>query len=97
MASNSSISVVAPAASAGRPPSWAPAALSTTAPPCQKRQIGESLRLNRGTSGEFRFIVRYRTAGRSAPRRFITIGRFGALTTEEARKRAKTILGAEAI
>ena len=54
--SNSSISLVATAASAGHPPSWAPATRSTTAPPCQKHQIEESLHLNRSRSGEFRLI-----------------------------------------
>ena len=49
-------------------------------------------------SGTKTFIARYRAdgGGRSAPRRFITIGRFGALTVEEARKQAKTVLGAAA-
>jgi hypothetical protein len=49
-------------------------------------------------SGTKTFIVRYRAdgGGRSAPRRFVTVGRFGALTAEEARKQAKTLLGAAA-
>ena len=34
--------------------------------------------------------------GASAPKRFITIGRYGALTVDEARNRAKEILGAVA-
>jgi integrase len=46
-------------------------------------------------SGAKTFIVRYRAdgGGRSAAQRFVTIGRFGALTAEQARKQAKTILG----
>lgn len=49
-------------------------------------------------SGTKTFVVRYRAdgGGRSAPRRFVTVGRFGALTAEEARKQAKTLLGAAA-
>jgi integrase len=49
-------------------------------------------------SGTKSFIVRYRAdgGGRSAPRRFVTLGRYGALTAEEARRKAKTLLGAAA-
>jgi integrase len=49
-------------------------------------------------SGTKTFIIRYRTdgGGRSAPRRFLTVGRFGALTVEQARKKAKSLLGAAA-
>ena len=49
-------------------------------------------------SGTKTFIARYRAdgGGRSAPRRFLTIGRFGTLTAEEARRQAKTVLGAAA-
>ena len=49
-------------------------------------------------SGTKTFIARYRAdgGGRSAARRFLTIGRFGTLTVEEARKQAKTVLGAAA-
>jgi integrase len=41
------------------------------------------------------FILRYRPGrvGRSAPKRFVTIGRFGPVTAEKARLRAMTILG----
>jgi integrase len=44
------------------------------------------------------FAVRYRpkSQGASAPKRFMTIGRYGALTVDEARNRAKEILGAVA-
>jgi hypothetical protein len=49
------ISVVRTSASAGRPPSCAPAAVSVTARPCQRRQIGASLNPNGGPSGESRF------------------------------------------
>jgi integrase len=49
-------------------------------------------------SGTKTFIIRYRTdgGGRTAPRRFATIGRFGPLTVEQARKQAKSLLGAAA-
>jgi len=49
-------------------------------------------------SGTKTFIIRYRTdgGGRSAPRRFMTVARFGTLTVEEARKKAKILLGAAA-
>lgn len=44
------------------------------------------------------FFVRYRAkgGGRSAPRRFLRIGRYGPVTVDEARKQAKRILGAVA-
>lgn len=46
-------------------------------------------------SGAKTFIVRYRAdgGGRSAPQRLVTIGRYGVLTPEQARKHAKTLLG----
>jgi len=49
-------------------------------------------------SGMKTFIIRYRTdgGGRSAPRRFLTVARFGTLTVEQARKKAKALLGAAA-
>ncbi len=49
-------------------------------------------------SGTKTFVVRYRVdgGGRTAPRRFMTVGRFGALTVEQARKKARTLLGAAA-
>lgn len=49
-------------------------------------------------SGTKTFIIRYRIdgGGRSAPRRLVTVGRYGTLTVEEARKKAKTLLGAAA-
>lgn len=49
-------------------------------------------------SGIKSFIVRYRVdgGGRTSTRRTFTIGRFGALTVDEARKRAKSVLGAVA-
>jgi len=49
-------------------------------------------------SGTKTFIIRYRTdsGGRSAPRRFMTVARFGTLTVEQARKKARTLLGAAA-
>lgn len=45
-------------------------------------------------SGTKSFVVRYRAdgGGRTAPQRLFTIGRFGNLTVEEARKEAKKIL-----
>lgn len=50
-------------------------------------------------SGAKTFVVRYRAdgGGRSAPQRFVTIGRFGNLTVEQARKQAKVILGGVAV
>lgn len=49
-------------------------------------------------SGTKTFIIRYRAngGGRNAPKRFHTIGRFGNLTVDEARKQAKVLLGAAA-
>ena len=51
------------------------------------------------TSGAKTFIVRYRAegGGRTAAQRFLTVGRYGPLTPEQARKQAKTILGAAAM
>lgn len=47
------------------------------------------------TSGAKTFIVRYRAegGGRTAAQRFITVGQFGTLTPEAARKQAKVLLG----
>jgi integrase len=44
------------------------------------------------------FIIRYRAGegGRSAPKRFLTVGRFGTLTPDEARRKARELLGAAA-
>lgn len=49
-------------------------------------------------SGTKTFIIRYRAngGGRTAPRRFMTVGRYGTLNMEEARARAKALLGAAA-
>jgi integrase len=49
-------------------------------------------------SGIKSFIVRYRAGagGRTAPKRFVGIGRYGALTPDQARRKAKEILGAAA-
>jgi hypothetical protein len=50
------------------------------------------------TTGTKTFILRYRPrrAGRSAPKRFMTLGRYGPVTVEEARDRATKLLGAVA-
>jgi integrase len=50
-------------------------------------------------SGSKTYLVRYRPkgGGASAPKRFVTIGRHGVVTADEARARAKEILGAVAI
>ena len=50
-------------------------------------------------SGSKTFVIRYRAdgGGRTAPQRFVSIGRFGNLTVEEARKEAKKVLGRVAI
>lgn len=47
-----------------------------------------------GTSGVKTYVVRYRSdgGGRSAPRRYVTVGRHGTLTVEQARKKAQQIL-----
>lgn len=46
------------------------------------------------TTGVKTFIVRYRAGGgRRSPRRQLSIGRFGAVTVEQARQRAKCVLG----
>lgn len=57
---------------------------------------GFALRVEK--SGTKTFVVRYRAdgGGRTAPRRFVTIGRFGLLTVDEARKQARMLLGAAA-
>src|SRR5271166_5978754 len=49
-------------------------------------------------SGTKTYILRYRPrgSGRAGPRRFIVLGRHGAITPDEARAQAKTILGAVA-
>ena len=49
-------------------------------------------------SGIKSFIVRYRIdgGGRTAKRRTYTVGRFGALTVDQARKQARAVLGAVA-
>lgn len=46
-------------------------------------------------SGTKTFIVRYRAngGGRRAPRRYLTVGRYGVITAEEARKQARVALG----
>jgi integrase len=50
------------------------------------------------TSGTKAFILRYRPrdGGRDGPKRFVTLGRYGALTPEEARSEARAILGSVA-
>jgi integrase len=57
---------------------------------------GFGLRIEK--SGTKTFIIRYRTdgGGRSAPRRFMTVARYGTLTVEQARKKARALLGAAA-
>ncbi|MFG1260583.1 site-specific integrase [Xanthobacter flavus] len=49
-------------------------------------------------SGSKTFLIRYRAngGGRNAAKRFQTVGRYGTLTVEEARKQAKVLLGAAA-
>jgi len=48
-------------------------------------------------SGTKTFILRYRPKlGRSAPKRFMTLGRFGPVTVDEARAKAMKIIGAVA-
>jgi hypothetical protein len=47
-------------------------------------------------SGAKTFVLRYRpkSHGANSPKRFVTIGRYGVLTVDEARNRAREILGA---
>jgi integrase len=49
-------------------------------------------------SGTKTFLVRYRarSSGATGPKRFVTIGRYGTLTVDEARNHTKEILGAVA-
>lgn len=49
-------------------------------------------------SGVKSFIARYRVdgGGRTAKRRTYTLGRYGTMTLDQARKQAKAILGAVA-
>jgi len=48
------------------------------------------------SSGIKTFILRYRTKGRSAIKRYVTLGRFGVVTVEQAREGAKRLLGSVA-
>ena len=61
------------------------------------RLAGFGLRIEK--SGTKTFVVRYRAdgGGRSAPRRFVTVGRFGPLTVDEARRQARLLLGSAAM
>ncbi len=61
---------------------------------CELRGFG--LRIE--PSGIKTFVTKYRVGGggRSAPQRIQTVGRFGTLTAEEARRKAKVILGSVA-
>ena len=58
---------------------------------------GFGLRVER--TGAKTFIAKYRAngGGRTATQRIVTIGRFGALTADQARKQAKKILGSAAV
>jgi hypothetical protein len=49
-------------------------------------------------NGTKTYFIRYRAngGGRNAPQRYMSIGRHGALTAEEARKKAKKLLGSVA-
>ena len=61
------------------------------------RLAGFGLRVEK--SGTKTFVVRYRAdgGGRSAPRRFVTVGRFGPLTVDDARRQARLLLGSAAM
>ena len=50
-------------------------------------------------TGAKTFIAKYRAngGGRNATQRVVTIGRFGTVTTDQARKQAKKILGGAAV
>lgn len=58
--------------------------------------VGFGLRVEK--TGIKSFIAKYRShgGGRNAPQRLVIIGRFGAMTAEQARKKAKTVLGSVA-
>jgi len=60
------------------------------------RLAGFGLRVEK--SGTKTFVVRYRadSGGRSAPRRFMTVGRFGPLTVDEARRQGRLLLASAA-
>jgi integrase len=47
----------------------------------------------KATAGACSYIVQYRLGGRGAPTKRLTLGKHGALTPDEARKRAKEELG----
>jgi integrase len=72
--------------------------LETAAPNAKRIEIwdkglpGFGLRIE--PSGIKTFFVKYRTdgGGRAAPQRKVTIGRFGVITLEQARKRAQEVL-----
>ncbi|MDH7640279.1 site-specific integrase [Sphingomonas sp. MAHUQ-71] len=61
------------------------------------RLAGFGLRVEK--SGRKTFIIRYRAegGGRNAPRRFMTVGRFGTLTVDDARKKARQLLAAATV
>ena len=68
---------------------------------CRSRHLREVWRFPGARidpTGAKTFVLRYRPKGygASGPKRFITIGRFGVLTVDEARNRAREILGAVA-
>jgi hypothetical protein len=50
------------------------------------------------TSGTKTFLIRYRPrgSGRNGPKRYVTIGRYGAMTPEQARNEARSKLAAVA-
>lgn len=52
-----------------------------------------------GISGVKTFVIRYRAdgGGRNAPRRYVTVGRYGALTVEQARKKAQQLLASATV
>ena len=58
------------------------------------RLSGFGLRIE--TTGRKTFVIRYRAegGGRSAPERFMTVGQFGVLTIDDARKKARQLLAA---
>jgi len=51
-----------------------------------------------GPTGAKTFVVRYRAegGGRTAPQRLMSIGRYGVLTPDQARKKAKAVFGSVA-
>ena len=77
--------------------------IDTIAPTERRYELWDSqvsgFGLRVGISGVKTFVIRYRAdgGGRNAPRRYVTVGRYGALTVEQARKKAQQLLAAATV